>query len=284
MAEFVFSAFADEADGSIDKQIEVLKKEEIKKIELRGVDGQSCADISIDKAKEVNGKLSNAGITLSALGSPYGKIGITDDFEPHLDKFKKSLEVCKIFKCDRIRMFSFYIPEGKKAEEYRGEVFARLEEMVKLAKEAKITLCHENEKGIYGDTDSRCMDLKEHFGDELGIIFDPANYIQCGVDPWEAYEKQKDMITYFHVKDALKKDGSVVSAGNGDGSLAKILFNVNKSTDKEMILTVEPHLAVFNGLSDLQSEKLLHKEYYPDSVSAFHAACMATKKIVSGIR
>lgn len=177
-------------------------------------------------------------------------------------------------------MFSFYIPQCEEPEKYRDEVFRRLERMVELARKNDVLLVHENEKGIYGDTDTRCMDLYEHFGGDMGVAFDPANYVQCGVDPLEAYRLHKDIITYFHIKDAMKEDGSVVSAGRGDGHLPEILEDVDKVRSGEVILTVEPHLHIFNGLGSLQSESLLHKESYPDSRTAFHAACEALKKII----
>ena len=48
-----------------------------------------------------------------------------------------------------------------------------------------------------------------------------------------------------------------------------------------MILRVEPHLTVFAGLGDLQGEALTHHESYPDSRTAFHAACSALKDILA---
>lgn len=280
MADFILSAFADEASSKLDEQIEALEKENIRMIELRGVDGVNCADLTIEEAVQIEKKLSAHNITLSALGSPYGKIGILDPFEEHLAKLEKSMEVCKILHCDKIRMFSFYMPEGEDPEKYRDEVFSSLEKMIEVAEKAGVLLVHENEKGIYGDTDDRCMELYNHFGGRLGIAFDPANYVQCGVDPKEAYLKQKDTITYFHMKDALFADGSVVSVGNGDGSVPFILKDVNESKAGQVILTVEPHLHVFQGLLNLQEEDVLHKESYPDSMTAFHAACSALKKYI----
>lgn len=283
MANFILSAFADEAASTLDEQIAALKSENISMIELRGFDGTSCDNLTVEKATEVAKKLTENGITLSALGSPYGKIGITDPFEEHLEKFKKTLQICKILNCDKIRMFSFYYPKDSDPALYRDEVFRRLEIMITLAEEAGVALMHENEKGIYGDIDTRCMDLYEHFGGRLGIIFDPANYIQSGVDPKKAYALQKDTISYFHMKDALMKDGSVVSVGNGDGSVPAILKEVNKKTTADVVLTVEPHLHIFKGLENLQSEEVLHKESYPDSLTAFHAACRAVKKTIQGL-
>lgn len=280
MADFILSAFADEASSKLDEQIEALERENIRMIELRGVDGVNCADLTTEEAVQIEKKLSAHHIRLSALGSPYGKIGILDPFEEHLSKLEKSMEVCKILHCDKIRMFSFYMPEGEEPKKYRDEVFSRLEKMIEVAEKAGVLLVHENEKGIYGDTDDRCMDLYNHFGGRLGVAFDPANYVQCGVDPKEAYLKQKETITYFHMKDALFADGSVVSVGNGDGSVPFILKDVNESRPGQVILTVEPHLHVFQGLQNLQDEDVLHKESYPDSKTAFHAACAALKKYI----
>lgn len=277
MAHFVMSAFADEAATDLDGQIEALMEEDISMIELRGVDGVNCADLSKEDAARIHKKLKEHHISLSALGSPYGKISITDDFEEHLDKFKRSLEVCDILECSRIRMFSFYMPEGEKPEKYRDEVMNRLEKMVDMAQKSGILLVHENEKGIYGDNDIRCKELYNYFGGRMGVCFDPANYVQCKVDPMEAYRRQKDTITYFHMKDALKENGSVVSVGHGDGSVPEILKDIKDSGRKEVILTIEPHLHVFKGLDALQGETVQHVESYTDSRTAFHAACEALR-------
>ncbi|MCQ2575829.1 MAG: sugar phosphate isomerase/epimerase [Treponema sp.] len=280
MAEFVLSAFADEASGSLDEQIKILKEENIPLIEMRGVDGKNCADLTIEDAKLIAEKLKANNIGFSALGSPFGKIGIYDDFAPHLEKFKNSLQVCKILNCTRIRIFSFYIPQNEDYSKFKSEVCNRLEQMISLAEKEGILLVHENEKGIYGDTDERCMELYKYFNGRLGVAFDPANYVQCNVNPKTAYELQKDTITYFHMKDALFADGSVVSVGNGDGSVPYILADVNTNRRDRVILTIEPHLTVFKGLENLQSEELQHKESYPDSKTAFRAAVKAVRKYI----
>lgn len=280
MAEFVLSAFADEASGSLDEQIKILKEENIPLIEMRGVDGKNCADLTIEDAKLIAEKLKANNIGFSALGSPFGKIGIYDDFAPHLEKFKNSLQVCKILNCTRIRIFSFYIPQNEDYSKFKSEVCNRLEQMISLAEKEGILLVHENEKGIYGDTDERCMELYKYFNGRLGVAFDPANYVQCNVNPKTAYELQKDTITYFHMKDALFADGSVVSVGNGDGSVPYILADVNTNRRDRVILTIEPHLTVFKGSENLQSEELQHKESYPDSKTAFRAAVKAVRKYI----
>ena len=95
-------------------------------LEIRGVDGENISDITKEKAKEVRRQLDDAGLAVWSLGSPYGKIGICDDFESHLDKFRHGLELAEILGAKHIRMFSFYVADGDK-ERYRDEVMSRLE-------------------------------------------------------------------------------------------------------------------------------------------------------------
>jgi len=282
MAKYILSAFADEASPMLDEQIKALQEEGVSLIELRGVDGKNVSNLTIEEAAAVKAKLDAAGIRLSALGSPYGKASLGVAFDEHLALFKHGLELCKVLDCKRIRMFSFY-PAGASDEETRAEVLRRLEIMVSLAEEAGVQLVHENEKGIYGEDTARNADLLEVFGDRLGFAFDPANFIQCKVNTLDAYEQLHERITYMHIKDALLSDGAVVCAGHGDGNVPEILRRLNAERDGEVILTVEPHLTVFKGLSDLQDEELKHHESYPDSRTAFHAAVTALKDILANI-
>ncbi len=281
MAHFILSAFADEASPMLDEQLQALQAEGITLIELRGVDGKNVSALTLEEAAAVKQKLDAAGIRLSALGSPYGKASLGEPFNEHLALFKHGLELCRVLDCKRIRMFSFYPAEGVSAEDCRDEVLRRLEIMLTLSEEAGVQLVHENEKGIYGDDTQRNADLLEVFGDRLGFAFDPANFIQCGVNTLEAYDRLHGRITYMHIKDALMADGAVVRAGHGDGHVAEILRRLNAERDGEIILTVEPHLTVFDGLSGLQDEELLHHERYPDSKTAFHAAVAALKDILN---
>ena len=281
MAKFILSAFADEASPMLDEQIKALQEEGVSLIELRGVDGKNVSGLTLEEAAAVKAKLDAAGIRLSALGSPYGKASLGVAFDEHLELFKHGLEICKVLDCKRIRMFSFY-PAGN-VEDSREEVLRRLEIMLDLAEEAGVQLVHENEKGIYGDDTARNADLLNAFGSRLGFAFDPANFIQCGVNTLEAYEQLHERITYMHIKDAFLSDGAVVCAGHGDGNVPEILRRLNEEREGEVILTVEPHLTVFKGLSDLQDEELKHHESYPDSRTAFHAAVQALKDIINDL-
>ena len=284
MAKFILSAFADEASPIFDEQLRILAEEGVSLVELRGADGKNCADLTLEEAEVIRRKLDAAGVGLSALGSPFGKYPLAQPFEMHLEKFRHGLEICRVLGAKRIRMFSFYPSEPETWDDAaREEVLRRLDAMLTLAEEAGVQLVHENEKGIYGDNTERNADLLAHFGSRLGFAFDPANFIQCGVKPLEAYETLHERITYMHIKDALMADGAVVCAGHGDGDVPEILRRLNAEREDEIVLTVEPHLTIFKGLENLQDEELKHHESYPDSRTAFHAAVTALREILAAL-
>ena len=282
MASFKLAAFADEADKRLSGQIGAMRREGVALLEIRGVDGKNVSALTDEEARAVRTALADSGLGLSALGSPYGKYPIEQTFSPHLDEFKRGLELCEMLGTNRIRMFSFFIPKGDDPAAWRNKVLDQLDEMLTLAEEAGIHLCHENEKGIYGDTDGRCLDLLTAFKGRLRGVFDPANFIQCGVNPLAAMPKLQPHIEYMHIKDALFDGGAVVPAGKGDGHVKELLSAVAGQADG-MTLTLEPHLRVFEGLSALQDEQLTHRYTYASSGEAFAAAAGALREILTGL-
>ncbi len=253
--EITLSGFADEISPSLAKQIEVLKKLDMKYIEMRGVNGKGLVEYTLPEVREIKKQLSDAGMQLSSVGSPIGKIGIADDFAPHFELFKHTVEIAHIMGTENIRMFSFFIPQGADAAQYRGKVMEQIGQMADYAAANAAVLLHENEKEIYGDIAPRCMEImKEFYGAHFKAVFDFANFVQCRQDTLEAYEMLKPYIAYVHIKDALWKDGSVVPSGYGDGHVKEILDQLRDS-GYHGFLSLEPHLADFAGFSALESGK-----------------------------
>ena len=250
MAEFTITGFADEISEKIVEQFSYLNKLSISWFEPRGIDGKNISDLNEEETEALKKKMEEFGIKVSSIGSPIGKIGITDDFEAHIEKLQNTIRVAKALGTKYIRMFSFYIPEGKYGE-YRSEVIRRLKAMVEVAKAEGIILLHENEKGIYADKADRCLDiLKTVDSPNFRAVFDPANFVQCGQDTKEAFEMLKPYVVYMHIKDALA-DGSVVPAGYGIGNVEWILTQL-KEEDYHGFLSLEPHLGSFKGLENLE--------------------------------
>ena len=140
MAKFILSAFADEADPMLDKQIEAMKEDGIFCVEMRGVDGKNVKDLTDEEATIARQKLAANGMEVASMGSPFGKIGVNDDFEPHFEQFKRALHVCRLLGTKRMRMFSFYYPKGEDPAKYRDVVIKRLSCMLDEAEKAGIEL------------------------------------------------------------------------------------------------------------------------------------------------
>jgi sugar phosphate isomerase/epimerase len=251
--KFTLSAFADEIDPNLKVQMDVLDQHGIKFIEMRGVNGQNLTSCTLEQAKEIKKQLDDRGFRLSAVGSPVGKIKITDDFAPHLELFKHTLEIAGIMETNYIRMFSFFMPKGEDPANYRDEVLERWGAFVQAAEGSGITLLHENEKDIYGDTPERCLDLVQSLNSEaVRLTFDPANFVQCDVETYpKAFEMLKDYVVYMHIKDALYSNHQVVPAGQGDGRVEEIL-DALKKVDFQGFLSLEPHLGNFVGFAALE--------------------------------
>jgi sugar phosphate isomerase/epimerase len=281
MSEILIHAFADEASPMIAGQIAAMQRNGLQGVEMRGVDGANVSDIPVAKAREVRQQLADAGLTVWAVGSPIGKIPVDGDHAAHREKLRHTLEVARALGTRRIRMFSYYMPQGSDPEDWRQAVIDRLGELLEDAKAADIWLCHENEKGIYGDVAPRCLTLLEALP-ELKSVFDPANFVQCGQDTMEAWKLLGSRTDYLHIKDALA-DGTVVPAGCGTGHLLPIVHAWLEQGGRAM--TVEPHLRVFDGLSALErpgeGSVIGGKFTYPTADAAFDAACGALREMVN---
>lgn len=280
---FRLSAFADEITPSFDGQLEALGRLDIPLLELRGVDGQSFTLLSDAQAREVANKLRAAGIGLSALGSPIGKLDADGDFQAHKQLFARIMDLGELLDCSRIRMFSFY-KGALSLEEFEKRVFAYTEELLNMADARGFTLCHENEKDIYGESPASERRLLEQFGGRLRAVLDPGNFAFCGIDPTPAYPLLKDYITYFHIKDA-DEDGTIVPPGKGVAGLEKLLADiVRDGAGQEFILTMEPHLMMFTGLSSLSKlDDIRHKYTFASPFEAFSAATQAVREMIARV-
>lgn len=188
-------AFADEASPSIDEQIAAMKRNGLNGLEIRGVDGENVSVISLNKAREVRRKLEDAGLSVWSIGSPIGKIDIKNgDFDAHLDQLRHTLDVARELDAKNLRMFSFYIPAGENPAAYRQQVIDQVGRMLCAGEGSGILYCHENEKGIYGDTAAKCLEIYKALP-QLRAVFDPANFIQCGQDTIEAWESSRPMLS-----------------------------------------------------------------------------------------
>ena len=255
---WTLTGFADEISDDFGEQLSLLQELGVTHLEFRSAWGTNILLLSPDQLERAKQMLDQAGIKVSSIGSPIGKILVDEDFDEHLEAMRHAVEVAKFFGAPYIRLFSFFIPEGSDPDSHRDEVLRRMKAIAEVAEGSGVTLLHENEKDIYGDSPERVVDLiTEMDSPHYRGIFDPANYVQCGAKPFdEAYPLVKDFTHYLHVKDASATEfdanghSKVVPAGHGDGQFPELIAAL-KADGYEGFLSIEPHLGDFNAFGGL---------------------------------
>jgi len=247
------SGFADEISPDPAEQLAVLAAENITHLELRSAWSVNVADLGHAELARFGKALDDAGVRVSAIGSPIGKIGVDAPLEPELDRLRRVADVAAGFGTTIVRVFSFFIPATQRPERYREQVIERMRAFADIAEERGVVLAHENEKEIYGDRPERCADIITSVGSPaLRATFDAANFVQCGVRPHtQGYGLLRPYLVYLQVKDALAATGEVVPAGQGDGQVRETLAALADS-GFDGYLSLEPHLATggrFGGFS-----------------------------------
>ena len=149
MKNFNLHAFADEAGQDLNEQIAALRDNGYEGMEIRNVEGQNVSALTLERAKEIDKRMKDAGLCVWSIGSPIGKISLEDDFEKHMDLYKHTLEVSAVFEARAFRLFSFYMPKDETDfSKYKNEVIERMGRFAEEAKQYDIKICHENEKAF----------------------------------------------------------------------------------------------------------------------------------------
>lgn len=270
MTKIKLAAFSDEISDSLLEQISGLKKNGVGLIELRSIKGKNISTFSEKECSEYVKIIDGEGVKVWSIGSPLGKVDVNIDFENYKDTVKRICEIACIFNTDKIRMFSFFNAIGE-----REKVLSYLQEMVEIANSYNVRLYHENEKGIYGDTLERVLDIMNNVKG-LKYIYDPANYLQVGEIANKTINTLVKKTDYFHIKDVISQTEELVPAGYGDGKIDEMINQI----DFDTTLTLEPHLAVFSSFKDIDDSQMKHKFKFLSGLEAFTCAVDSLKTIL----
>jgi 3-dehydroshikimate dehydratase len=263
---FIISAFADEISPDPQEQIAVLKSCGVRHIEFRSILKTNVLALSDSQIGDFKALLDREGFKLSAIGSPIGKIRVDEPFGPHLEKFQRAIHLCKLFGTPNIRIFSYYPPENFAGDwaPYRAEVLERMRAVAEIAEKNSITLFHENEHRIFGDSPDRLADLFASVkSPNLKAAFDPANFVYCGFDPLLGWKVSKPYTAHFHIKDWKKGEQHGSIPGEGEGQIPTIIADAVKM-GYSGFATMEPHL-----LGGGPTGGVTGPELFPKAVAAF---------------
>lgn len=264
------SAFSDEAGNSLEQQIAALQRNNIPYMEIRNIDGKNIKDLSLQEAQAIKNRLDEEGLQVWSIGSPLGKVDITVDMDEYMETVCHIFELAKILGADKIRMFSFF-----NSYDQKDKVIHNLKLMVAKANEYGIKLCHENEKEIYGDTAARVKEILDNVPG-LYCVYDPANFLQVGEKADTTLPLFADRTEYFHIKDVIMETEELVPAGEGDGHIPELIASIQD----DKVLSLEPHLAVFEGYATIDNTQMKNKYHFASNSQAFDAAANALKQLL----
>jgi sugar phosphate isomerase/epimerase len=243
-AVWPLSGFGDEVDPDPAVQAAVLLALGASHIEVRSAWGTNVSELVPGQVDALKRILDSKGLKVSAVASPIGKVDVSLPVEHEVDRLRQIIAVAKSLETSYVRIFSFYRGAGQSPEDIRDAVLIRMTALAAEAAAAGVVLLHENEKGIYGDTPGRVLDIMESVDTPaLRIAWDNANFVQVGVKPYtDGYAMLRPYLEYFQVKDALLSTGEVVPAGEGDGELDATIAAL-KADGFSGFASLEPHLA-----------------------------------------
>ena len=287
--KIIISGFADEIDPQLDVQLKVVKDLGMEYICFRAADGKGVAEYTLDEVKEsILPRLNAAGVKVSSLGSPIGKIDIDDDaaYEKQLAQLDTLCRICNLLDCKYIRMFSFWML-NKNPDEWKDEVLKKLRGFADVAAKYGVVLIHENEKDIYGDIGSRCKTILDELASPyFKAAFDFANFVQCGENTLECWELLKEHVVYIHIKDAVAGKNENVVCGTGDGKIYEILKKAFEEDGYKGFLTLEPHLVLFATLQSLEvvdATEVISENKAKDGAEGYAMQYNALKDVLAAI-
>jgi sugar phosphate isomerase/epimerase len=241
---WTLSGFVDEISPDFTEQCRVAADLGLRYAELRSAWDINILDLKPEQLTTMRDTLAGHGLQVSSIGSPIGKIFIDEPFGPHLDRMRHAAEVAHFFDAPYVRIFSFFLRPGADPADHRTEVIDRMRALARIAEDQDLILLHENEKEIYGDVPGRCLDIiRSVDSPHLRLAWDPANFVQVGVRPYtDGYAMLRPHLEYMQIKDALAADGTVVTAGHGDGEVARTIRALHHD-GFDGFFSLEPHLS-----------------------------------------
>lgn len=229
---FKIGVISDEISDDFDHACHVIRQEYgLHYVELRGMWGKNLQDISDAQIAEAQRILARYELTVTDIASPLYKVdwpgaphspyGSKDDlhgaaettFKQQDDVLRRSIELAKRFRTNKVRCFDFWRLENVKP--YRAAINEKLQSAAEISARQGVMLLLENEFECNTATGREAAaTLAGVPSRNLALNWDPGNAVMRGeLDAypggWDALPK--DRIHHCHVKNAVKDaSGKVV--------------------------------------------------------------------------
>lgn len=253
----ILTGFTDEAGQALTSQIQATKSLGWSHLSARSIDGQNIHELSDADFNAVADQLSEAGIQVVEFGSLIGSWSkpIESDFSITIGEIERTIPRMQQMGTNIVRIMSYaQKPWGK--DQFEGERFRRLREIVQRFADAGIKALHENCMNWGGYSAQHTLRLIEEVPG-LKLIFDTGNPVfqrdrskeqpYPWQDPLEFYEAIKIHIAHVHIKDCLNPVADSIEPekytlpGEGQARLPEILAAL-KRDGYTGALCIEPHV------------------------------------------
>lgn len=263
-----FSGFADEASGSLARQIEVTRQLGWKCIEARSINGKLLGTMDDAEFAAVEEQLAGSGVSINCYGSAVANWTRhprkEEDFEASRSELLRALPRMRRLGVKMLRGMSFLTPadEAPDSPELEGIIFRKVKELVAICADNGVVYGHENCMNYGGLSYVHTLRMLEAVNSPaLKLIFDTGNpcfnYRHIGAAPyplqssWEFYRQVRSEIVYVHIKDAValpREDGVRPTpvftwAGEGCGDVRAIVKDL-LATGYDGGFSMEPHLGI----------------------------------------
>lgn len=256
----------DEVSQELTIALDWAKENQLKHVEIRMVKGKNVADLSDAEINYILTEVERRDLYISAISSPIFKCALDpsrsvasgdtfgqkeESVETHFLKLQRVIDICKRFKSNKIRIFSFWRENDPPAHE--AEIIKHLKRASQMAEEKGVILLLENEGSCNGGYASEVARLvRQVDSPHLKVLWDPGNEAYGGSPAFpEGYEYVRGLIGHVHLKDAFineKGESKCVPIGEGDVPFVA-QFERLLADQYDGLFTIETHYVPKGGTS-----------------------------------
>lgn len=213
-------------------------------VELRGVgNGRRVPDLDQDEVSKIKAALKDTGLNVSALSPGTWKCSLHEpEAAQQADRFRRTLELAEQLDVSRIITFSVRRDSRDDASVY-GRICDLLGSMSRAAAVRGMTLCVENEKNWWADTEHAITRLLTDLGPAgLRLNWDAANFVDAGGgDALAAWRRMHTFIANCHLKDVAVTGQTHRWCRLGDGQVGWPLLLPAMLAADPVPLSIETH-------------------------------------------
>ncbi len=268
LPRLALAVIGDEIGPSLDEMISFCSEQEVRRLDMRTVDGKNLLGMTLDEAGAIARRLETEGISIPTFVSPLlkwpapgkdsegGKVDFAFDPStcPAEDPHAHAFDIAAILGADKIRVFSHLRYPGYRPDDLIG----RFERLADLSLTYSVTVEIENEPvcnvgsitelADFFTTLAEAVEANPMPGVQLRPLVDIGNSWSMGKPPTDAEIAQlAPLVDLIHLKDRDTTAKRTVPFGDGDipwaAELTRLLTAAAGGPDhvREIYASIETH-------------------------------------------